>query len=270
VRTISGIGRTQLPQELRKGLRMRDDKLEPHGDREQQIRTFVSSACAGDIDAMRAQVAEGLDLNGREQFGDTLLELVISELEYCPEAPKYKVVQEMLWLGADPCRLSEDGSSPLFTAILNMDTEMLRILLDGGADPNVLLRITLGAGADPGIVEMETLGESLYDWADFAYRYDVWNMRLPEEATAAERSDKDAWLRYLDRLAVKHGKRRPDHLRLLSQRGALSMAELRQRRQTTNGLAQHAARPLVRLDRRRGAHRRPPLRPRQNQRGAPR
>jgi hypothetical protein len=46
---------------------MRDDKLEPHGDREQQIRTFVSSACAGDIDAMRAQVAEGLDLNGRDQ-----------------------------------------------------------------------------------------------------------------------------------------------------------------------------------------------------------
>lgn len=250
---------------------MRDDKLEPHVDREQQIRAFVSRACAGDIVAMRAQVAEGLDLNSMDQFGDTLLEMVISELEYCPDAPKYKVVQEMLRLGADPCGLSKDGSSPLFMAILNMDTEMLRILLDGGADPNAMLRITLGAGLDPGMVEMEAVGESLYDWAEFAYRYEVWNMNLPEEATAAERSDKDAWLRYLDRLAVKHGKRRPDHLRLLRQRGALSMAELRQRRQAMSAPAQHVACPLVRPDRRRDAHRRHPPRFRQNQqRGAPR
>ncbi|MEF8750097.1 MAG: ankyrin repeat domain-containing protein [Candidatus Accumulibacter propinquus] len=249
---------------------MRDSKLAPHGDREQQIRAFVSSACAGDIDAMRAQVAEGLDLNGRDRFGDTLLELVISELEYCPEAPKYRVVQEMLRLGADPCGLSKDGSSPLFMAILNMDTEMLRILLNGGADPNALLRITLGAGADPDVLEMETLGESLYDWADFAYRYEVWSMNLPEEATVAERSDMDAWLGYLDRLAVKHGKRRPDHLRLLRQRGALSMAELRQRRQATTAPAEHAVRPPIRFDRRRGAQRRSPLSTRQQQRGAPR
>jgi hypothetical protein len=55
----------------------------------------------------------------------------------------------------------------------------------------------------------KTLGESLYDWADFAYRYEVWSMNLPEEATVDERSDMDAWLGYLDRLAVKHGKRRP-------------------------------------------------------------
>lgn len=134
-----------------------------------------------------------------------------------------------------------------------------------------LERTTHGAGADPGMVEIETVGESLYDWADFAYRYEVWNMNLPEGATAAERSNKDAWLRYLDRLAVKHGKRRPDHLRLLRQRGALSMAELHQRRQAMIAPAQHVACPLVRPDQRRDAHHRHPPRFRQNrQRGAPR
>ena len=246
---------------------MSDNKRQ-HLHREEQIGSFVASACAGDIEAMRAQVAAGLDLNGWDQFGDTLLEQVISKLDL--EAPRYEVVQEMLRLGADPCRLSKDGSSPLFVAVLNMDTEMLRILLDGGADPNALLRITLGAKGDARGMEMDNVDESLYDWADFAYRYEVWNMRLPEEASAAERSSEDAWLGYLDRLAVQHGKRRPDHLRLLRERGALSMAELRRRHPPTNAPAQHAAHPLSRVDRPRDGHRRYPRRACQYPRGAAR
>ena len=186
---ISEFAHTQRLRRERKGLSMRDNKAHKvqHLHREEQIRSFVASASAGDIEAMRAQVAAGLDLNGWDQFGDTLLEQVISKLDVDLEAPRYEVVQEMLRLGADPCRLSKDGSSPLFVAVLDMDTEMLRILLDGGPNPNALLRITLGADRDAGGVEMDALDDSLYDWADFAYRYEVWQLRLPEEASAAER-----------------------------------------------------------------------------------
>jgi hypothetical protein len=182
---------------------------------EPQVEAFVSAACAGAIDVMRAQVAAGFDLNGKDRFGDTILERVINDLEFCPTTPKYEVIAEMLALGADPQALSDDGSSPLLVAVLNMDAEMVRILLDAGADPNA--------------ARMRDRDELLYDWADFVYRYEVWKVKLPEDATTADLADKDAWLHHLDCLAVKYGKRRPDHLRLLRERGALSMSELRQR-----------------------------------------
>lgn len=183
-------------------------------DVDSQIKTFISGACAGDVDAIRSQVAKGFDVNGTNQFGDTLLEYAISVLELYPEAPKYEVILEMLQLGADPNAPSQDGSSPLFAAVLNLDTEMLRLLLDAGADPNVVRIRTDGAV------------ESLYDCAHSAYLDDVWKNLLPEGVAPAEGEDKDAWLRQLAELAVKYRKQRPDHLQLLRERGALSTLEL--------------------------------------------
>ena len=92
-----------------------------------------------------------------------------------------------------------------------------------------MIRILLDAGADPNAEKMDSESESFHDWAEFDYRYEIWSVNPPEKAIDADRSSEDAWLAYLDRLAVKYGKRRPDHLQLLRRRGALSMAELRQR-----------------------------------------
>lgn len=184
-------------------------------DVERQVKAFMSSACAGDVDAIRALVARGFALNGTNHFGDTILEYTISVLEFYPEAPKYEVVQEMLRLGANPDILSVDGSGPLFAAALNMDTDMLRLLLDAGANPNV------------GRIRVDGVLESLYDWAHSAYRYEVWKGHPSEEVTPAERADEDARLRHLARLAAKYDKQRPDHLQLLRERGALSTFELR-------------------------------------------
>ncbi|MBN8517859.1 MAG: ankyrin repeat domain-containing protein [Candidatus Accumulibacter sp.] len=198
-----------------KELRM-NDMTQPETDHENCVEAFIASACAGKIGAIRPQVAAGFDLNGTDRFGDTILERVIGDLEFCPQTPKYMVVKELLRLGADSNARSRDGSSPLIVAVLHMDTEMLRLLLDAGADPNA--------------VPMHASDELLYDWAVFVYRYEVWNVKLPETAKVADQVDPDAWLCYLDRLAVKYGKRRPDYLRLLRNRGALSITELRQGR----------------------------------------
>ncbi len=109
-----------------------EESRPPHPDVEGRTRIFLSSACEGDIEAMRAQVVGGFDLNGKDRFGDTILERVINDLEFFPTTRKYEVIREMLRLGADPQGLSEDGSSPLLIAVLNMDAEMVRILLDAG------------------------------------------------------------------------------------------------------------------------------------------
>lgn len=177
------------------------------------IGRIADSACAGDLEGIRRWVRSGVDLTSLDHSGSTLLEVVIGQMAFIPDAPRYDVVAELLSCGADARQLNADGVGSLFAAVLNMDTEMIRILLDAGADPNA--------------EKMDSEFESLYDWAEFDYRYEIWNVNLPESATDANRSSEDGWLAHLDRLAVKYERRRPDHLHLLRQRGALSMAELR-------------------------------------------
>ena len=102
-----------------------------------------------------------------------------------------------------------DGG-PLFSAVINQDTEVLRLLLDHGADPN---RENDGC-------------ETLYDWAKFDYWYEVYDCEaFPEQPTDEDKVSEDAWLRFLDRIAVKHGLMRPDYLILLRERGALTRTE---------------------------------------------
>ncbi|MCM8626369.1 ankyrin repeat domain-containing protein [Accumulibacter sp.] len=193
---------------------------------EKAIDRLVCCVRAGDLDALRELVGSGFDLNGCDQLGETILERVIGELEFCPGKQRYAVIREMLRLGANPGVVGSDGSTPLFTAVVNMDTRMIGILLDAGADPNASLRILRGTGSEADTAGSRAVAESLYDWAKFAYRYEVWETRLPEDARTADQSDEDAWLGQVDRLAVEYGKRRPDHLRLLRERGAQSTLEL--------------------------------------------
>ena len=102
-----------------------------------------------------------------------------------------------------------------------MDSELLGILLSAGADPN----------QPKGLCE----SDSFYDWAEYDYCYNVWMrdnaefelINPPEESTEADRASEDSWLNYLDRMAVKYGVRRPDHLFLLRRYGAKSAQEIK-------------------------------------------
>ena len=51
-----------------------EENRRPYPDVEERTQIFLSSACGGDIEAMRAQVMAGFDLNGKDRFGDTILE----------------------------------------------------------------------------------------------------------------------------------------------------------------------------------------------------
>ena len=162
------------------------------------------------LDRAAELIRGGVDINARNEHGESLLHAVIRPIQ--EDAERRAVVRFMLDHGADPSLICPDGSGPLFHGVLAQDTEVLRMLLDYGADPNR---------------EHED-GETLYEYAEFDYRHETYDLNLPEKPTDADKISEEAWLAFLDRLAVKYGKRRPDHLFLLRERGALKMAEMKQ------------------------------------------
>jgi ankyrin repeat protein len=69
--------------------------------------------------------------------------------------------------GADPKQVDESGYGVLFSSVIAKDTKLIAYLLSRGADPNL----------------EHDLGEALYDWAEFDYRYDEYDLNLPEKPT---------------------------------------------------------------------------------------
>ena len=155
--------------------------------------------------------AKGADFNEVGPKGDSLFEDILFDLCLDEKPFQYEVVKALLRLGADPNVLGQERSSPMTPAMLRMDTEMLKILLEAGADPN----------AAAGFTESELF----YDWAEFDYRYTIYDLCEPDVANEQDKADEDSWLLYLDRMAIKHGTRRPDHLFLLRRFGAKSIRE---------------------------------------------
>lgn len=168
----------------------------------------------GDFQQVNALVAAGANLNVFNGSGDTLLDYIVDSLAREPSPFSGDMLRLLLQLGADPNMLGDGDCSALTTAMLFMDSELLEILLIAGADPNQ------PCGFDD--------SESFYDWAEFDYRYNVWmgenleegSINPTDEPTDADRVSEESWLDYLDRVAVKYGVRRPDHLYLLRKYGA--------------------------------------------------
>ena len=171
---------------------------------------IVEAAHSGNLALLRLLAQRGADFNEVCPYGDSLLEEIVSGLGGEGKPYKYDVVRLLLELGADPNVLGEERSSPLAPAMVAMDTEMLRILLEAGADPNKC----------GGVTE----DESFFDWAELDYMFEMFDCILPEKPTIDDKKDEDSWLQFLDRIAIKHGVRRPDHLFLLRQHGARSIS----------------------------------------------
>ena len=159
---------------------------------------------------IQSLLKNGVDINSQDEYGETVLSKAIFILQSEPE--KYSIIKYLLDQGANPKILDQEHGGPLQNAMLNMDTKMLKLLLDYGADPN----------SEAGFVDSETL----YDWAEFDYRFQIYDLRLPEEPTAEDRRNEESWLIFLERLAEKYGEQPPDHLCLLRSRGAKTATEL--------------------------------------------
>lgn len=185
-------------------------------------QALYDAAIKGDFEQAQAIAESGAGLNVRAHSGESLLECITFQFVENPEWPfRVTMLRLFLQLGADPNFFSEDGSSALTSAMLGMDSELLQVLLEFGADPNLP---TGFFGSD-----------SFYDWALIDYEFSIWiepAAFLPESASPRhtpsqeDRMSEESWLEYFDRCALAHNLRRPDHLFLLRRYGAKTAHEL--------------------------------------------
>jgi hypothetical protein len=169
------------------------------------------SICVGAMtaldDALRASeterthrlLATGADPNRIEPIsGERPLQAAIKNI--LDPAARYCAVSHLLAYGADPDRCNRDGTGPLYLALMHRDARVLELLLRFGGSPN--------AESAPG--QRSLLWLSVQD-----YCLDTYGGRLPEVPGDATCSDPDALIEFLDRLAARQRKPRPECLQLL-------------------------------------------------------
>jgi hypothetical protein len=185
------------------------------------VKALIAAVTAYDFDRVRTLVADGADVNGCDAHGETVLMLAVGDPDNTDASLRLAMARELLSLGADPRKTDKEGSGPICEAGVRMDTEVLRLLMDAGAHPNDETGWEDGANA--------------YDLAAEDYYVTIWiggediplgGEGLPEEPTSNDLATHETWLAFLDRMAIKHQRRRPDHLFLMRERGARTSKEL--------------------------------------------
>ena len=102
----------------------------------------------------------------------------------------------------------------LSSGLYDLDIKVIQDFLDAGYNFNVV----------------SEAGETIYDSISERYYRKVWGekvfTRFPKDIWPENYLNTDIWLEFLDELAIKYKKPRPDILRLLKKHGALSLPEL--------------------------------------------
>jgi hypothetical protein len=183
------------------------------------FKRFISKASWGDLDALQFIVSKVFDVNALDASGESVLAAVMflfmEERECSGDesvAHRYDVIKQLLLWGADPNGHAYQTAGPLVFAAMCMDSKMIELLLDAGADVNAT-RLLRGVPA------------TVYDSAEWEYRYAVWPDRM-ENDDDLYKGDEDDWLLALDRAALRFDRIRPSHLLLLRERGALTYREI--------------------------------------------
>ena len=89
---------------------------------------WFEAAAAGDVEALKQALDQGIDVNVRDEAENTALHLATKHLH--PDAMRLLIEH-----GADLNAQNDYLSTPLHLTEKNMET--IRILLEAGADPNI-------------------------------------------------------------------------------------------------------------------------------------
>jgi ankyrin repeat protein len=103
------------------------------------------AARAGNADAIRAVLREGLDVNARLSGGMTALFLAA-------QMGRDRAVAALLEAGADPNARDREGETPLNAAIRAKSPEAVRLLLRAGADPDASGKEVEGIGRETPLI----------------------------------------------------------------------------------------------------------------------
>lgn len=181
----------------------------------EDFQQLTKAACDNDMATINKMLDAGFDKESIDEYGEPILSDIVFNLLEEMQPHRYSIVISLIELGFNPNHFDSDGSGPLTQAMLSMDVDMLVVLLEAGAKPNE----TAGFKA----------GEKIYDWAVFDYVYQIWGgNKFPEQPAENVLLDEDLWLQWIDEMAIKHQRRRPDYLFSLRKYGARTGIELKQ------------------------------------------
>jgi hypothetical protein len=169
-------------------------------------RALLQALWMEDLAALVSAINAGADVNDFMTPGDSR-PLTLAVESFQSPAARNTAVRILLAAGADPKLLDDDEEflGPLFAAVLARDPVSLQTLLAAGADPSL---------------EHRDVGETLYEAAEFDYLLETWMMKLPQQPADADKVSEEAWLSFLKRIAVTHGKPEPDCMSVLWNAGA--------------------------------------------------
>ena len=138
--------------------------------------SLFAAAKLGDVDAIKAHLADGADINERDEGGGSALGL--AAIAGRIDAMRYLIEQ-----GADLDATSNDGGVPLHGAGFFGRYEAVELLLTSGADPNVRNNdgsTPLDVTAAPWNEEMRGIAEFWSGWLGFSVDMDAVESNRPK------------------------------------------------------------------------------------------
>ena len=148
------------------------------GGKQTSDESLLAAAKLGDLDAIKAHLADGADINERDEGGGSALGLAAI-------TGRIDVMRLLIEEGADLDATSNDGGVPLHAAGFFGRYEAVELLLTSGADPNVRNNdgsTPLDVTTAPWNDEMRGIAEFWSGWLGFSVDLDAVESNRPKVA----------------------------------------------------------------------------------------
>ena len=113
-----------------------DAGADPHSFDSAGDSALVHAAAAGHFAVVRELIGRGANPNARNANGETAAVAMLDHPNFTPQSVHETIIRDMVAAGLDVNLADKKGLVPLIAAIQFGSIELVRALLEGGADPN--------------------------------------------------------------------------------------------------------------------------------------